>query len=68
MAASAELVKECRNLLAPRGSLCVFRTESQADDEWPALSADPRVRAVRTAQFELPHGAGTRLFLQIGKS
>ena len=68
VAASAELVKECRNLLAPRGSLCVFRTESQADDEWPALSADPRVRAVRTGLFELPHGAGSRLFLQIAKS
>ena len=68
VAASAELVKECRNLLAPGGSLCVFRTESQADEEWPALSGSPRIRAVRTAQFELPGGAGTRLFLQIGKS
>ena len=65
---SVELVKECRNLLAPGGSLCVFRTESQADDEWPALQADPKVRAGRTGLFSLPHDAGTRLFLSIRKS
>ena len=68
VAGAAELVKECRNLLAPGGSLCVFRTESQAADEWPALQADPRVRADRTGQFTLPRDAGTRLFLRIRKS
>ena len=68
VAGAPELVKECRNLLAPRGCLCVFRTGAQADDEWPALTADPRIRAVRTAQFELPGGAGSRLFLQIARS
>ena len=68
VAGAAELVKECRNLLAPGGSLCVFRTESQADAEWPALQADPRVRAERSGQFTLPRDAGARLFLRIRKS
>ena len=67
VAGAPELVRECRNLLGQGGSLCVFRTESQAADEWPALSADKRVRAERTEEFPLPHGAGTRLFLRIRK-
>ena len=68
VAGAPELVKECRNLLAQGGSLCVFRTESQAADEQPALAADKRIRAELTPEFELPHGAGTRLFLRIRKS
>ena len=62
-----ELVKECRNLLGQGGSLCVFRTESQTSDEWPALTADKRIRAERTPEFPLPHDAGTRIFLRIRK-
>ena len=67
VAGAPELVKECRNLLGQGGSLCVFRTESQAADEWPALTADKRIHAERTEEFPLPHGAGTRLFLRIRK-
>ncbi|MBR4253734.1 MAG: 16S rRNA (guanine(527)-N(7))-methyltransferase RsmG [Lentisphaeria bacterium] len=67
VAGAPELVRECRNLLGQGGSLCVFRTESQAADEWPALLADKRVRAERTPEFILPHDAGTRLFLRIRK-
>lgn len=67
VAGAPELVKECRNLLGQGGSLCVFRTESQTADEWPALTADKRVRAERTPEFILPHDAGTRLFLRIRK-
>ena len=68
VAGAPELVKECRNLLGQGGSLCIFRTESQTADEWPALIADRRIRAERTSEFALPHGAGTRLFLRIRKS
>ena len=67
VAGAPELVKECRNLLGQGGSLCVFRTESQAADEWPALLADKRIRVDRTPEFPLPHEAGTRLFLRIRK-
>ena len=67
VAGAPELMKECRNLLAQGGSLCVFRTESQTADEWPALTADKRIRAERTPEFPLPHEAGTRLFLRICK-
>ena len=67
VAGAPELVKECRYLLGQGGSLCIFRTESQADDEWPALTADKRIRAERTPEFPLPHEAGTRLFLRIRK-
>lgn len=67
VAGAPELVKECRNLLRQGGSLCVFRTESQAADEWPALAADKRIHAERTPEFPLPHEAGTRLFLLIRK-
>ncbi len=67
VAGAPELVRECRNLLGQGGSLCVFRTESQATDEWPALAAEKRVRAERTQEFLLPHEAGTRLFLRIRK-
>ena len=67
VAGAPELVKECRNLLAQGGSLCVFRTESQAADEWPALTADKRILVERTPESVLPHGAGTRLFLRIRK-
>ena len=67
VAGAPELVKECRNLLGQGGSLCVFRTESQAAEEWPALTADKRIHAERTSDFPLPHGAGTRLFLRIRK-
>ena len=67
VAGAPELVKECRNLLGQGGSLCVFRTESQTADEWPALTADRRIRAERTPEFILPHDAGTRLFLRIRK-
>lgn len=68
VAGAPELVKECRNLTAHGGSLCIFRTESQAVAEQPALAADKRIRAELTTAFELPHGAGTRLFLRIRKS
>ena len=67
VAGASELVKECRNLLGQGSSLCIFRTESQTADEWPALTADKRIRADRTPEFLLPHGAGTRLFLRIRK-
>ena len=67
VAGAPELVKECRNLLGQGGSLCVFRTESQAADELPALAADKRVHVERTPEFPLPHEAGTRLFLRIRK-
>ena len=67
VAGAPELVKECRNLLRQGGSLCVFRTGSQAADEWPALAADKRIHAERTPEFPLPHEAGTRLFLRIRK-
>ena len=67
VAGAPELVKECRNLLGQGGSLCIFRTESQTADEWPALLADKRIRAERTPEFPLPHEAGTRLFLRIRK-
>ena len=67
VAGAPELVRECRNLLAQGGSLCVFRTESQTEDEWPALTSDKRIRAERTPEFVLPHEAGTRLFLRIRK-
>ena len=67
VAGAPELVKECRNLLGQGGSLCVFRTESQAADEWPALFANKRIRVDRTPEFPLPHEAGTRLFLRIRK-
>ena len=67
VAGAPELVKECRNLLGQGGSLCVFRTESQAADEWYALAADKRIHAERTEEFPLPHEAGTRLFLRIRK-
>ena len=68
VAGAPELVRECRNLLAQGGSLCVFRTESQAADELPVLASDKRIRAELTPVFALPHGAGTRLFLRIRKS
>ena len=67
VAGAPELVRECRNLLGQGGSLCVFRTEPQTADEWPALAADKRIRAERTPEFPLPHEAGTRLFLRIRK-
>lgn len=67
VAGASELVKECRNLLGQGSGLCIFRTESQAADEWPALVADKRIRAERTPEFLLPHDAGTRLFLCIRK-
>ena len=67
VAGAPELVRECRNLLGQGGSLCIFRTGSQADEEWPALTADKRIRAERTPESVLPHGAGTRLFLHIRK-
>ena len=67
VAGAPELIKECRNLLGQGGSLCVFRTESQTADEWPALAADKRVRAERTPEFPLPHEVGRRLFLRIRK-
>ena len=67
VAGAPELIRECRNLLGQGGSLCVFRTESQAADEWHALAAEKRVRAERTPEFPLPHEAGTRLFLRIRK-
>jgi len=67
VAGAPELVKECRNLLGQGGSLCVFRTESQAADEWPALTSDKRIRTDRTPEYTLPHDAGTRLFLRIRK-
>lgn len=67
VAGASELVKECRNLLGQGGGLCIFRTESQTAEEWPALAADKRIRAERTPEFLLPHDAGTRLFLQIRK-
>ena len=68
VAGAPELIKECRNLLGQGGSLCVFRTESQAADEWPSLTSDKRIKAERTPEFPLPHEAGTRLFLRIRKS
>ena len=67
VAGAPELVKECRNLLGQGGSLCVFRTESQTADEWPALNLDKRIRTERTPEFILPHDAGIRLFLRIRK-
>ena len=67
VAGAPELIKECRNLLGQGGSLCVFRTESQTMEEWPALTSDKRIRTERTPEFPLPHEAGTRLFLRIRK-
>ncbi len=66
VAAAPVLIKECRNLLAPHGKLCIFRTEAQADGEMPDLMKT-RATFTRTPSAELPGQAGTRLFLVISK-
>ncbi len=62
--ASADvLVKECRRLLNPNGVLCIYRTESQLEEEWGRLQKMKMRMIKKTIPVELPHQAGRRLFL-----
>lgn len=65
VASAAILIRESLALLKPGGELIVFRTPKQAGEELRGLRKLNRYPIRVTAEFELPEGAGTRLFLQI---
>lgn len=62
VAPAEKLCREGRGMLAPRGRFILYKTPGQAD-ELEALRGDRGLRWRATAEFELPDGAGTRLFL-----
>ncbi len=64
--ASADiLIREALGFLKPDGSLIVFRTSEQYDSELSFLKKWKKGSFSATETFELPNGAGTRMFLQI---
>ena len=64
--ASAEiLIREGLGFLKPGGSLIVFRTPEQYDSELDFLRRWKKGSFSATGIFELPDGAGSRMFLQI---
>lgn len=64
--ASADiLVKEAGGMLKANGSLIIYRTPEQYEQEIPFLKKWKKGPYRATECFELPDSAGTRLFLQI---
>jgi len=64
--ASADiLIREALGFLRPNGSLIVFRTTEQYDSELDFLKKWKKGSFKATETFELPDGAGSRMFLQI---
>ena len=64
--ASADiLIREALGFLKSDGSLIVFRTSEQYDSELSFLKKWKKGSFKATEIFELPNGAGSRMFLQI---
>ncbi len=64
--ASADvLIREAMSFLKPDGSLIVYRTREQYESELDFLRKWKKGSFRGTELFELPDGAGTRMFLQI---
>jgi len=59
------LIREGLALLRRKGSLIVYRTPDQFSQELPFLKSWKNGSFRGTEPFELPEGAGTRMFLQI---
>ncbi|MBQ6352066.1 MAG: 16S rRNA (guanine(527)-N(7))-methyltransferase RsmG [Lentisphaeria bacterium] len=62
VATADKICREGRGMLAPHGRFILYKTPGQAD-EVTALRGDRGLRWRATPEFDLPGGAGTRLFL-----
>ena len=62
VATAEKLCREARRMLAPGGRFILYKTPGQLD-ELEALAGDRTTRWRATPPFELPDGAGARLFL-----
>ena len=62
VATAEKLSREGRGMLAPGGRFILYKTPGQAD-ELQTLRGDRGMKWRATDEFELPAGAGTRLFL-----
>ncbi len=62
VATADKICREGRGMLAPGGRFILYKTPGQAD-ELQALRGDRGIKWSATPEFELPGGAGTRLFL-----
>lgn len=62
VATAEKICREGRGMLAPGGRFILYKTPGQAD-ELKTLRDDRGIGWSATPEFELPDGAGTRLFL-----
>ena len=61
VATAEKISREGRRMLAPGGRFILYKTPGQLD-ELAALAGDRAVRWRATPEFQLPEGAGSRLF------
>jgi len=61
VATAEKLCREGRRLLGPRGRFILYKTPGQTE-ELAALTSDRSIRWETTPVFDLPGGAGSRLF------